>query len=138
MILHVSARQRNSAHALWRPSIVSARVLGVACEQMASHADGGTPGVSDRYASLFFYMDSLAAAAAANFSGFLRQDLAGASYGLMQGCALTRGGAGRPLVVKRGHSHPIHHIFAGYTRNQKRHSYKRVVKRHSKVGLEVI
>lgn len=62
--------------------------------QMASHAGGGTPGVSDRYASLFFYMDSLSAAAAANFSGFLRQDLTGASYGLIQGCALTTGGAG--------------------------------------------
>ena len=62
--------------------------------EMASAPGGGTPGVSDRYASLFFYIDSLSAAAAANFSGFLRQDLAGASYGLVQGCARTTGGAG--------------------------------------------
>jgi hypothetical protein len=52
--------------------------------EMASCAGGGRPGVSDRYASLFFYVDSLSAAAAANFSGFLRQDLTGASYGLVQ------------------------------------------------------
>lgn len=62
--------------------------------EMATHAGGGTPSISDRYASLFFYMDSLSATAAANFSGFLRQDLTGASYGLIQGCAMTSGGAG--------------------------------------------
>jgi len=62
--------------------------------EMASSAGGGKPGVSDRYASLFFYVDSLSATAAANFSGFLRQDLTGASYGLVQGCARTSGGAG--------------------------------------------
>jgi hypothetical protein len=62
--------------------------------EMASCAGGGKPGVSDRYASLFFYVDSLSATAAANFSGFLRQDLTGASYGLVQGCARTSGGAG--------------------------------------------
>jgi hypothetical protein len=56
--------------------------------ESASHAGGGTPGVSNRFASLYYYLSSLAATAAANHSGFLRQDLVGASYGLIEGCAM--------------------------------------------------
>ena len=56
--------------------------------ESASHSGGGTPGVSNRFASMFYYLDSLAATAAANHSGFLRQDLVGASYGLVEGCAM--------------------------------------------------
>jgi len=100
--------------------------------ESATHGGGGTPGISNRFASLCksqciptprfpstrlidcplnavhvrlnpsphhafgvyaitdYYMSSLAATAAANHSGFLRQDLCGASYGLVEGCA-TRG-----------------------------------------------
>ena len=36
---------------------------------------------------MYYYLDSLGATAAANHSGFLRQDLTGAAYGLVEGCA---------------------------------------------------
>jgi heparanase 1 len=72
---HFSFNQPSSQTQLW---------IG----ESASHAGGGTPTVSNRYASLYYYMDSLGATAAANHSGFLRQDLTGASYGLVEGCAM--------------------------------------------------
>lgn len=55
--------------------------------ESASHGGGGTPSVSNRFASLYYYMSTLAATAAANHSGVLRQDLVGAEYGLVEGCA---------------------------------------------------
>jgi hypothetical protein len=57
--------------------------------ESASHSGGGTPGISNRFASLYYYMSSLAATAAANHSGFLRQDFTGAEYGLVEGCAMS-------------------------------------------------
>ena len=54
----------------------------------ALHAGGGVRGASDAFASLFYYMFTLGQTQGTH-SGVMRQDLVGANYALIEGCAVS-------------------------------------------------
>ena len=81
----------------WAPFNFTESGVQVWVGESAARSGGGVRGLTDSFASLYYYLDSLAATALANHSGFLRQDLVGAHYSLVSGCSVgawdTYGGA---------------------------------------------
>jgi hypothetical protein len=68
--------------------------VGVSLGETASSFDGGTPGLSDSFASTFGWVDKLGMAAALGLRRVIRQDLVGAEAYSLFALRRRRGGSG--------------------------------------------